>query len=76
MVNGTCSHTPFCFGCHDFVNSSTAKRNAMLLHTHIRMYATIEWWTDEQNKKYDTNISCHERTGYIILNIMDCFYVV
>ena len=47
MVDGkmgdvTSSHTPFYFGCRDFVNSSTAKRNATLLaHTHIRMYATL-----------------------------------
>ena len=36
-------HTPpFYFGCHDFVNSSTAKRNATFtVHTHIRMYATL-----------------------------------
>ena len=38
MVNGTRNkrvHTPpFCFGCRDFVNSSTAKRNATLLRTH------------------------------------------
>ena len=28
-------HTPpFCFGCRDFENSSTAKRNATLLRTH------------------------------------------
>ena len=25
---------------------------------------------------YNTNIACHERTGYITLNMMDCFYVV
>ena len=36
-------HTPpFCFGCRDFVNSSTAKRNAMFTaHTYIHMYATL-----------------------------------
>ena len=35
MVNGTYVHTPpFCFGCHDFVKSLTAKRNATLLCTH------------------------------------------
>ena len=35
-------HTPFCFGCHDFVNSSTAKRNATFtVHTYIHMYATL-----------------------------------
>ena len=31
---------PFCFGCHDFVNSSTAKRNATFycahIHSHVR----------------------------------------
>ena len=46
-------------------------------HTHICMYATL--LSDElmnKTKKYNTNISRHERTGYIILNIMDCFYVV
>ena len=33
---------PFCFGCRDFVNSSTAKRNATFtVHTHIHMYATL-----------------------------------
>ena len=25
---------------------------------------------------YNTNIARHERTGYITLNMMDCFYVV
>ena len=25
---------------------------------------------------YNTNIAHHERTGYITLNMMDCFYVV
>ena len=36
------SHTPFCFGCRDFVNSSTAKRNATFTaHTYIHMYATL-----------------------------------
>ena len=36
-------HTPpFCFGCRDFMNSSTAKRNATFTaHTHIHMYATL-----------------------------------
>ena len=38
MVNGTEDvrlHTPpFYFGCRDFENSSTAKRNATLLRTH------------------------------------------
>ena len=33
---------PFCFGCRDFVNSLTAKRNAMFTaHTYIHMYATL-----------------------------------
>ena len=47
MVNGKRNtirvHTPpFCFGCRDFVNSSTAKRNAMFtVHTYIHMYATL-----------------------------------
>ena len=31
---------PFCFGCHDFINSLTAKRNAMFycahIHSHVR----------------------------------------
>ena len=73
-------HTPpFYFGCRDFVNSSTAKRNATFTaHTHIRMYATLlnDELMNKTQKKYNTNISRHERTGYIILNIMDCFYVV
>ena len=36
-------HTPpFYFGCRDFMNSSTAKRNATFTaHTHIHMYATL-----------------------------------
>ena len=34
--------SPFCFGCRDFVNSSTAKRNATFTaHTYIHMYATL-----------------------------------
>ena len=43
MVNGTYIHThPFCFGCRNFVNSSTAKRNATFtVHTYIHMYATL-----------------------------------
>ena len=47
MVNGKRNtirvHTlPFCFGCRDFVNSSTAKRNATFTaHTYIHMYATL-----------------------------------
>ena len=33
---------PFCFGCRDFVNSLTAKRNATFTaHTYIHMYATL-----------------------------------
>ena len=33
---------PFYFGCRDFVNSLTAKRNAMFTaHTHIHMYTTL-----------------------------------
>ena len=33
---------PFCFGCCDFINSLTAKRNAMFTaHTYIHMYATL-----------------------------------
>ena len=33
---------PFCFGCRNFVNSSTAKRNATFTaHTYIHMYATL-----------------------------------
>ena len=33
---------PFYFGCRDFVNSSTAKRNATFTaHTYIHMYATL-----------------------------------
>ena len=47
MVNGNLKtyhlHTSdFYFGCRDFVNSSTAKRNATFtVHTHIHMYATL-----------------------------------
>ena len=38
-----CLHThPFCFGCRDFMNSSTAKRNASFTaHKYINMYATL-----------------------------------
>ena len=36
------THPPFVFGCHNFVNSSTANRNATITaHTHIRMYSTL-----------------------------------
>ena len=36
------THPPFCFGCRNFVNSSTAKRNATFtMHTYIPMYATL-----------------------------------
>ena len=47
MVDGNLKtyrlHTPpFYFGCRNFVNSLTAKRNAMFTaHTHIHMYATL-----------------------------------
>ena len=36
-------YTPlFCFGCRNFMNSSTAKRNATFtVHTYIHMYATL-----------------------------------
>ena len=60
------------------MNSSTAKRNATFTaHTYIDMYATL--LNDElmnKTKKYNTNISHHEQTDYIILNIMVCFHVV
>ena len=47
-------HTPFCFGCHDFVNSSTAKRNATFtVHTYIHMYATL--LNDELMNKTEKN---------------------
>ena len=53
-------HTPpFYFGCRDFVNSSTAKRNATFTaHTHIRMYATLlnDELMNKTQKKYNTNI--------------------
>ena len=40
------------------------------------MYATL-LNNELMNKwNYNTNIARHERTGYITLNIMDCFYVV
>ena len=50
MVNGRkkkrkdcCLYTPpFCFGFRNFMNSSTAKRNATFtVHTYIHMYATL-----------------------------------
>ena len=31
---------------------------------------------NNEQMNYNTNIACHERTGYITLNMMDCFYVV
>ena len=50
-----CLYTPpFCFGCRDFVNSLTAKRNATFTaHTYIHMYATL-LNSDEQNIKNGT----------------------
>ena len=40
------------------------------------MYATL-LNNELMNKwNYYTNIARHERTGYITLNIIDCFYVV
>ena len=43
MVKDCCLYTPpFCFGCRDFMNSLTAKRNATFTaHTYIHMYATL-----------------------------------
>ena len=44
MVNSTYvfTHPPFCFGCRDFENSSTTKRNATFtVQTYVRMYATL-----------------------------------
>ena len=61
MVNGKKNmirvHTPpFCFGCRDFVNSLTAKRNATFTaHTHIHMYATL--LNDELMNKTKKNIT-------------------
>ena len=43
--------------------------------THSHVCHTIEQGTDEQ-MNYNTNIARHERTGYITLNMMDCFYIV
>ena len=73
-------HTPpFCFGCRDFVNSSTAKRNAMFTaHTYIHTYTTLlnNELMNKTKKNETINISHHERTGLIILNIMVCFHFV
>ena len=49
------------------------------VHTYIHMYATLlddELMNKTEKKKKNTNISRHERTGLIILNIMVCFNVV
>ena len=48
------------------------------VHTYIHMYATLlnNELMNKTIKKWNTNISRHERTGLIILNIMVCFYVV
>ena len=68
---------PFYFGCHDFVNSSTAKRNATFTaHTYIHMYATL--LNNElmnKTKKYIKQ-TLHATSKQVILNIMVCFYVV
>ena len=43
VIRNVCIYTPpFYFGCRNFVNSLTAKRNAMFTaHTYIHMYATL-----------------------------------
>ena len=48
------------------------------VHAYIHMYATLlnDELMNKTIKKWNTNISHHERTGLIILNIMVCFYVV
>ena len=49
---------PFCFGCRDFVNSSTAKRNvSFTVHTYIHMYTTL--LNDEQNNKKNRTQTFH-----------------
>ena len=61
-------HTPpFCFGCRDFVNSSTAKRNATFtVHTHIHMYATL--LNDElMNKTKNITQTFHTMSEQVIL---------
>ena len=68
---------PFYFGCRDFVNSSTAKRNATFTaHTYIHMYATL--LNNELMNKTKKNIkqTLHATSEQVILNIMVCFYVV
>ena len=60
MWETACLHTPlFYFGCCDFVNSLTAKRNAMFTaHTYIPMYATL--LNDElMNKKKNKTQTFH-----------------
>ena len=49
------------------------------MHTYIHMYATLlnnELMNKTTKKNGTINISRHEWTGYIILNIMVCFHVV
>ena len=61
-------HTPpFYFGCRDFVNSSTAKRNATFTaHTHIHMYAIL--LSDElMNKTKNITQTFHATSERVIL---------
>ena len=47
-------------------------------HTYIHLYATLlnnEVMNKKKNKTFQ-NISHHERTGLILLNIMVCFHVL
>ena len=61
------SHTPLYFGCRDFVNSSTAKRNATLIvHTYIHMYATL--LNDGlMNKNKNKTQTFHAKSKQVIL---------
>ena len=78
MVNGTYvfTHPPFVLGVA--ISRIVWQPKEMLhycAHTHLHVHHTMEQWTDEQ-MNYNTNIAHHEQTGYITLNIVDCFYVV
>ena len=58
---------PFCFGCHDFMNSSTAKRNATFTaHTYIHMYATL-LNNELMNKTKNIKQSLHATSEQVIL---------
>ena len=64
------SHTPFYFGCRDFVNSSTAKRNATFTaHTHIHMYATLlnKELMNKTTKKKNITQTFHTMSEQVIL---------